>query len=98
MTVIRDFTQPDTAPDYFIDFRKFLDSSENIKNLRVEYDKRMNLTPGQKIVDLGCGIGGATFPIAEVVGSTGLVAGLDVSSPLVEVGVELSRPMVAITQ
>jgi ubiquinone/menaquinone biosynthesis C-methylase UbiE len=91
MTVIRDFTQPDTAPDYFIDFLKFLDSSENTKNLRVEYDKRMNLTPGQKILDLGCGIGGATFPIAEVVGSTGLVAGLDVSSALVEVARRRAR-------
>jgi ubiquinone/menaquinone biosynthesis C-methylase UbiE len=85
MTAIRDFTQPDTAPDYFIDFLEFLDSSENTKNLRIEYCKRMHLAPGQKILDLGCGIGGATFPIAEVTGSTGLVAGLDVSSALVEV-------------
>jgi ubiquinone/menaquinone biosynthesis C-methylase UbiE len=85
MAVIRDFTQPDTAPDYFIDFLEFLDSSETTKNLRIEYGKRMNLSPGQKILDLGCGIGGAIFPIAEVTGPTGLVAGLDVSSALVEV-------------
>jgi ubiquinone/menaquinone biosynthesis C-methylase UbiE len=85
MAVIRDFTQPDTAPDYFIDFLEFLDSSETTKNRRIEYGKRMNLSPGQKILDLGCGIGGAIFPIAEVTGPTGLVAGLDVSSALVEV-------------
>ena len=48
-------------------------------------EKRMDLVPGLKILDLGCGIGGATFPLAEITGPSGLVAGVDISSALIEV-------------
>ncbi len=46
--------------------------------------KRLNLAPGHKVLDLGCGIGGATFPIAEIIGPTGLAAGVDISAAMLE--------------
>ena len=85
MAEIGNFTQPDTAPAYFIDFLDFLDSQANIKNFRGETVKRMNLSSGHKVLDLGCGIGGATFPLADITGPTGLSAGVDISSALIDV-------------
>jgi len=84
MAELSNFRQPDIAPDYFIDFLEFLDNQAEIKSLRAEIAKRLNLTRGQRVLDLGCGLGGATFPIAEVTGPTGLVAGVDISSALIE--------------
>ena len=38
--------------------------------------------PGERVLDIGCGAGGSTFALADAVGSTGSVLGLDVSAPL----------------
>jgi ubiquinone/menaquinone biosynthesis C-methylase UbiE len=85
MAQIGKFTQPDASPNYFIEFLEFLDKREDIKRLRAEAAKRLNLVPGNKVLDLGCGIGGATFPLAEITGPAGLAAGVDISSAMIEV-------------
>jgi SAM-dependent methyltransferase len=85
MTDVSNFRQPDTSPDYFIEFLDFLDRSEGVKQLRSAITQRLQLTPGQRVLDLGCGIGGGAIPLAELTGPGGLVAGVDVSSALLEV-------------
>jgi SAM-dependent methyltransferase len=85
MSKIGNFTQPDSAPSYFIEFLEFLDNHADIKNFRTEAAKRLNLVPGNKVLDVGCGIGGATFPLAEITGPNGLATGMDVSSAMIEV-------------
>lgn len=85
MAELSKFTQANESPDYFVDFLNFLDNEKDIRNLRIETAKRMQVGEGQKILDLGCGIGGATFLIADLTGPTGLVAGVDASSALIEV-------------
>src|SRR5215471_17428412 len=84
MSRIGGFTQPDASPEYFINFLALLDSQESIKNVRSHAARQMNLAAGHKVLDLGCGIGGATFPIADVIGPNGLAAGVDISSAMVE--------------
>src|SRR5215471_14859127 len=84
MSRIGGFSQPDASPEYFINFLTLLDSQDSIKNLRAHAVQRMHLAAGHKVLDLGCGIGGATFPIADVLGPTGLAAGVDISSAMVE--------------
>jgi ubiquinone/menaquinone biosynthesis C-methylase UbiE len=83
MSKIGNFTQPDGSPEYFIEFLKFLDQHPDIKNVRAETTKRLNLIAGSKVLDLGCGIGGATFPLAEITGPGGLAAGVDISSAMI---------------
>lgn len=85
MAEIGNFTQPDTSPTYFIDFLDFLDNHADVKNFRAETVKRMNLAGGHKVLDVGCGIGGATFPLADITGPSGLAAGVDISSALIGV-------------
>jgi ubiquinone/menaquinone biosynthesis C-methylase UbiE len=85
MAEMSNFTQPDNSPTYFIEFLEFLDNHADIKKLRAETAKRMNVVTGSKVLDVGCGIGGATFPIADIAGPTGLAAGIDISSAMIEV-------------
>jgi len=91
MTEMTNFTQPNVSPAYFIDFLEFLDNHDEIKRIRAEFNKRMNLAIGDKVLDLGCGIGGATFPIAEEIGPSGFVAGVDISSAMIEVANRRAR-------
>ncbi|MGQ0840990.1 class I SAM-dependent methyltransferase [Actinokineospora sp.] len=40
--------------------------------------------PGQRVLDVGCGLGACLFPAAERVGSTGAVLGIDIAEGMVE--------------
>jgi ubiquinone/menaquinone biosynthesis C-methylase UbiE len=85
MTEITKFTQPDVSPTYFIEFLEFLDKQDEINRARAELNKRLKPHAGEKVLDLGCGIGGAASAIADETGPTGLVAGIDISAALIEV-------------
>jgi ubiquinone/menaquinone biosynthesis C-methylase UbiE len=85
MAEISQFTQPDASPAYFVDFLDFLDKQEPIRTLRAEAAKRMQIGGGQRILDVGCGVGGATFLIGDLTEPSGLAAGVDVSSALIDV-------------
>lgn len=91
MAQIGKFTQPDSSPAYFIDFLDFLDKQDDIKNLRAHASKHLQLSPGQRVLDLGCGLGGATFPLGEIVGPLGLAVGVDISSAMVDVAMGRSN-------
>ena len=41
-------------------------------------------TPGQNVLDIGCGRGAALWPLAQAVGPAGAVTGIDLSSAMVE--------------
>lgn len=86
MAEIANFTQPDSSPTYFVDFLDFLDNQAEVHRLRVEAEARLQVAKGGKVLDVGCGIGGATFRIADhVTGPTGLAAGIDISQAMVGV-------------
>jgi len=49
--------------------------------------------PGERVLDIGCGAGGSTFPLAAAVGPSGRVTGLDVSAPLLARAEERRREL-----
>jgi ubiquinone/menaquinone biosynthesis C-methylase UbiE len=84
MSLVSNFTQPDTQARYFIEFLEQLDQEPGIRQWREVAAERIAAVPGSRILDLGCGIGGATFVFAERSGVTGKVAGVDISPALVQ--------------
>ena len=43
---------------------------------------RLTLSPGARVIDVGCGCGGTTLALAELVGPSGSVTGVDISEPM----------------
>ena len=48
-------------------------------------------TKGEHVVDIGCGCGQSTLALADRVGATGSVVGVDISTPMLEVARRRSR-------
>jgi SAM-dependent methyltransferase len=44
--------------------------------------ERSAVAPGEKVLEVGCGTGAATVPLAEAVGDTGEVVGIDIAEPM----------------
>ncbi|MGG3469651.1 demethylmenaquinone methyltransferase [Neobacillus pocheonensis] len=57
-------------------------------NWRKDTMKRMNVQPGSKALDVCCGTADWTIALAEAVGPTGEVKGLDFSQNMLNVGIE----------
>jgi ubiquinone/menaquinone biosynthesis C-methylase UbiE len=88
MAEVARFTQPDSSPAYFIDFLDFLDRQPEVTRVRAEAAARLHLAPGAKVLDVGCGIGGATFALHSLTGAAGLAVGIDISTALIGVAAE----------
>ncbi|HSB01576.1 MAG TPA: methyltransferase domain-containing protein [Anaerolineales bacterium] len=61
------------------------------KRLRGELIVSIDFTPGEKILDMCCGTGGASFVIAQKAGETSEVVGMDLSSGQIEVARRRNR-------
>jgi SAM-dependent methyltransferase len=56
---------------------------EAILRLRVWERKQLNLTPGQRLLDVGCGLGEAALTLADDLGSDGEIVGIDASAEMI---------------
>jgi SAM-dependent methyltransferase len=54
--------------------------------------ERAQVQPGQRVVDIGCGTGASSIALAERIGSTGEVLGVDVSAPMLARAAERLPP------
>jgi ubiquinone/menaquinone biosynthesis C-methylase UbiE len=67
-------------------FFQFLDAADALGSIQAYRQRILELcppVPGQRILDVGCGIGHSTLRLAPLVGATGCVVGLDKSEPLI---------------
>ena len=53
--------------------------------------RRAGLSPGQRVLDIGCGVGDVSFIATQLVGETGQVVGIDRSAAAVETARERAR-------
>src|SRR5579875_916459 len=55
--------------------------------------KKMNLSPGSRVLDVAAGTGAWTFALAKKVGPTGQVVGIDFCQEMLDVGIERKHRM-----
>jgi len=64
---------------------KYLDTAQKLLNdLKQLTYERMHIQPGQKVLDVGCGPGTDTIPLAQWVGKLGQVIGVDHDINMIE--------------
>lgn len=68
---------------YFVKYLEILDSLENIKSFKCRSYELMKIRDGNKILDIGCGLGNDVFKLAKMVGKNGKVIGIDKSTALI---------------
>ena len=56
-----------------------------LASLGLEAMRALDATPGECLIDVGCGCGQTTLELARRVGSDGAVLGVDISQPMLEV-------------
>jgi ubiquinone/menaquinone biosynthesis C-methylase UbiE len=79
------FTQVDRThdPDFFV---RFMDEAQRPEGIRVSKRlmlERMALAPGAAVLEVGCGPGTDVFELVDVVGTAGLLVGLDESEAMI---------------
>ena len=79
------FTQVDRSkdPDFFVRFMDEAQKPEGIQASKRLMLERMALTPGQAVLEVGCGPGTDVFDLVEIVGPTGRLVGLDASEAMI---------------
>jgi ubiquinone/menaquinone biosynthesis C-methylase UbiE len=78
-------------------YQELLD--RQIESLGLAAIDALKPTKGEHVIDIGCGCGQSTLALADRVGSTGAVVGVDVSAPMLEVARRRSgaNPGLAVT-
>ncbi len=68
----------ETAGEKWVDYQKAIDAHARPFGLLAM--DRISVKPGERVLDVGCGCGDATFELARRVGATGEITGIDLSS------------------
>lgn len=82
---LTDFSSVDRTnePGFFLRFVDEVNQDPNIIASKPSILAGLRLTGGEKVLDLGCGLGDDTFEIARLVGNQGRVVGVDVSETMI---------------
>ncbi len=73
-----------TQADLFFQFLDAANALESIQDYRQRMLELVPTTPGQYILDVGCGLGHSALHLAQLVGPTGRVVGLDKSEAFID--------------
>jgi len=84
--IVTDFTSVDSSkdPQFFL---RFLDAANKLPTVATSKQlilDGLRLRNGSRVLDLGCGLGDDTFQIAERIGASGRVTGVDVSTSMID--------------
>ena len=72
-------------PESFIKFVDRVNRIPMVLQLEEEATRELHLSPGDNVLDLGCGPGDDTCRLAEIVGPIGQALGIDASEQMVAV-------------
>jgi ubiquinone/menaquinone biosynthesis C-methylase UbiE len=70
-------------PEAYVDTAYLQEAAEALKHLKRHTYQRMAVRPGDHVVDVGCGPGVDTVPLATYVGTAGRVTGIDIDPEMI---------------
>jgi ubiquinone/menaquinone biosynthesis C-methylase UbiE len=81
-----DFSTVDHSadPGEAVRYLDTISSLSQISRYKSSAIARLGLVPGERVLDIGCGIGGDVVKLAAIVGPTGLAVGVDASEAMIE--------------
>lgn len=81
------FTEVDLTPDarFFVDFMDHANAQPDRQRFRKIIAERLNISVGDRVLDVGCGTGDDVRMLASLVGPTGRVIGIDASKSMIDV-------------
>jgi ubiquinone/menaquinone biosynthesis C-methylase UbiE len=84
--IVTDFTTVDGSndPQFFLRFLDAANKQPTMASSKQMILDGLRLRNGSRVLDLGCGLGDDTFQIAERVGASGSVTGVDVSTRMID--------------
>lgn len=71
-------------PNYFVHYLDTVSSMEAVQAYKRQTYSSLEVTQGEHILDVGCGIGSDVQALAKIVGSNGLVVGVDSSETMIQ--------------
>ncbi|HEX6508074.1 MAG TPA: methyltransferase domain-containing protein [Chloroflexota bacterium] len=72
-------------PGMLVRYLDMMSAAEDLKQIKRQTYALLELQPGHRVLDVGCGTGEDVRTMARIVGPTGHVVGLDSSSTVIEV-------------
>jgi ubiquinone/menaquinone biosynthesis C-methylase UbiE len=83
---VTDFTTIDSSkdPQFFLRFLDAVNKLPMMAPIKQMILDGLRLRNGSRVLDLGCGLGDDTFQVAERVGTSGRVTGVDVSTSMID--------------
>jgi SAM-dependent methyltransferase len=81
-----DFSSIDrgAAPGEAVRYLDTISCLSQISRYKADAIARLGLIPGERVLDIGCGVGGDVINLAEIVGPAGLAVGIDASAVMIE--------------
>ncbi|MBA2470809.1 MAG: methyltransferase domain-containing protein [Pseudonocardiales bacterium] len=81
------FTEVDQAPDaqFFIEFLDAANALPGVRDLKTVIVDELRLSPGARVLEVGCGTGDDARLLAALVGQDGRVVGIDASEAMIGV-------------
>ncbi len=87
------FTEVDLTPEvrFFVEFMDVANAQPDRRRLKSVMAERLNLFPGARVLDIGCGTGDDARMLASLVGPDGHVIGIDASETMIGAARERSK-------
>ncbi|MDT5326211.1 MAG: hypothetical protein QOF25_3363 [Mycobacterium sp.] len=87
------FTEIDLTPEarFFVEFMDVANAQPDRRRLKSVMAERLNLFPGARVLDIGCGTGDDARMLASLVGPDGHVIGIDASETMIGAARERSK-------
>ena len=79
---LQDQGGPMTESKGYVDHAYLRCAEQLLRSVKEQSYARMRVEPGHKVLDVGCGPGTDTLPLAERVGAAGMVLGIDSDSAM----------------